>query len=100
MSRIRQLIELLRSRPDVAFVEQEQSWLVIITKGRDMICEVSIGQTGWIMLDTMTARRRSLRQRWLTIFSLSLTACRHQIWCCHSESMKRGPNNRTQRPPR
>ena len=42
MSRIRQLIEVLRKRPDVGVVEQEQSWRVVITKGRDLFCEVTI----------------------------------------------------------
>ena len=42
MNRIRQLIEVLRKRSDVGVVEQEQSWLVVITKGRDLICEVTI----------------------------------------------------------
>jgi hypothetical protein len=42
MSRIQQLIESLRQRSDVGIVEQEQSWLVVITKGRDLFCEVTI----------------------------------------------------------
>ena len=42
MSRIRQLVESLRQRSDVGVVEQEQSWLVVITKGRDLFCEVTI----------------------------------------------------------
>ena len=42
VSRIRQLIELLRKRSDVGVVEQDQSWLVVITKGRDLFCEVTI----------------------------------------------------------
>ena len=42
MSRIRQLIESLRRRSDVGVVEQEQSWLVVITKGKDLFCEVNI----------------------------------------------------------
>ena len=42
MSRIRQLIEVLRKRSDVGVVEQKQSWLVVITKGRDFVCEVTI----------------------------------------------------------
>ena len=42
MSRIHQLIESLQQRSDVGIVEQEQSWLVVITKGRDLFCEVTI----------------------------------------------------------
>ena len=42
MSHIHQLIESLRQRSDVGVVEQERSWLVIITKGRDMFCEITI----------------------------------------------------------
>jgi hypothetical protein len=42
MSRIRQLIESLQQRNDVEVVQQEQSWLVVITKGGDLFCEVTI----------------------------------------------------------
>ena len=42
MSHIRQLIDVLQKRSDVGVVEQEQSWLVVITKGRDLVCEVTI----------------------------------------------------------
>jgi hypothetical protein len=42
MTRIGHLIEQLRTRSDVGVVDQPQSWLVIITKGRDLICEVTI----------------------------------------------------------
>jgi hypothetical protein len=42
VSHIHQLIELLRKRSDVGIVEQEQSWLVVIMKGRDLFCEVTI----------------------------------------------------------
>ncbi len=42
MSRIHQLIEELRVRADVGVVDQAQSWLIIITKGRDLICEVTV----------------------------------------------------------
>ena len=42
MTRIGHLIEQLRPRSDVGVVDQPQSWLVIITKGRDLICEVTI----------------------------------------------------------
>jgi hypothetical protein len=42
MSRIHELIELLRQRSDVCVIEREQSWLAVITKGRDWICEVTI----------------------------------------------------------
>ena len=42
MSRIRQLIESLRQRSDVGVVEEEKSWRVVITQGRDLFCEVTI----------------------------------------------------------
>ena len=42
MNHIRQLIEVLRKRDDVGIVEQEHSWLVLITKGCDLFCEVTI----------------------------------------------------------
>ena len=42
MSRIRQLIEELRKRSDVGVVEQQHSWLVTITKGRNLFCELTI----------------------------------------------------------
>lgn len=42
MSRIPQLIETLRHRIDLRIVEQKQSWLVVIPKGPDFVCEVTI----------------------------------------------------------
>lgn len=42
MGRIRQLIEVLRKRSDMSIVEQKQSWLVVIPKGPDFVCEVTI----------------------------------------------------------
>lgn len=42
MTRIHQLIEQFRGRADVGVVDQAQSWLIIITKGRDLVCEVTI----------------------------------------------------------
>lgn len=42
MNHIRQLIEELRRRSDVGIVEEKQSWLIIITKGQDLICEITI----------------------------------------------------------
>ena len=42
MSRIRQLIESLRQRSDIDVVEQDQSWRVVIAKGRDLSCVVTI----------------------------------------------------------
>ena len=41
-TRIGQLIEQLRTRSDVGVVDQPQLWLVTITKGRDLICEVTV----------------------------------------------------------
>jgi len=42
MSRIHQLIDELRVRADVGVVDGAQSWLIIITKGRDLFCEVTV----------------------------------------------------------
>jgi hypothetical protein len=42
MTRIGQLIEQLRTRSNVGVVDQPQSWLVIITKGLDLICEITV----------------------------------------------------------
>ena len=42
MTRIGHLIEQLRTRSDVGVIDQSQSWLVSITKGRDLICEVTV----------------------------------------------------------
>jgi hypothetical protein len=42
MTRIGHLIEQLRTRSDVGVFDQSQSWLVSITKGRDLICEVTV----------------------------------------------------------
>ena len=42
MTCIHQLIEELRKRADVGVVGERQSWLVSITKGRDLVCEVTV----------------------------------------------------------
>jgi hypothetical protein len=42
MTRIRQLIEDLRKRSDVGVADEPQSWRICITKGRDLICEVTV----------------------------------------------------------
>ncbi|MGC9942480.1 MAG: hypothetical protein ABSE48_11640 [Verrucomicrobiota bacterium] len=42
MTRIRQLIEQLRKRSDVGVVDEAQSWRICITKGRDLVCEVTV----------------------------------------------------------
>jgi hypothetical protein len=42
MSHVREMIELLRKRADVGVVEQEQSWSVVIRKGRDLFCEITV----------------------------------------------------------
>jgi hypothetical protein len=42
MNHIHQLIDSLGKRSDVVVVEQEQSWLIVITTGRDLLCEVTI----------------------------------------------------------
>ena len=39
---ISEMIEVLRRRPDVGIVDQDQSWVVFITKGHDLFCEVTI----------------------------------------------------------
>jgi hypothetical protein len=42
MTRIRQLIDSLRKRSDVGVVDEPQSWRIVITKGRDLFCEVTV----------------------------------------------------------
>jgi len=42
MSRTHHLIEQLRRRSDVGVVDEAQSWRICITKGRDLICEVTV----------------------------------------------------------
>ncbi len=42
MNHIRELIESLQQRSDLSVVEQDQCWQVVITKGRDLSCEVTI----------------------------------------------------------
>ena len=42
MSHIRQFIEVLRKRSDVEVIEEKESWLIKITKGRDLICEITV----------------------------------------------------------
>lgn len=42
MARIPQLIESLRKRSDVGVFDEPQAWRLVITKGRDHICEVTV----------------------------------------------------------
>jgi hypothetical protein len=42
MRPIHQLITQLRNRPDVSVLDQQESWLIGITKGPDLVCEVTI----------------------------------------------------------
>jgi hypothetical protein len=42
VSRISQLIDVLQKRSDVGVVQQGQSWRVVITKGQDLFCELTI----------------------------------------------------------
>jgi hypothetical protein len=42
MTRIRQLIEELRKRSDVGVADEAQSWRIYISKGRDLVCEVTV----------------------------------------------------------
>ena len=42
MTRIHQLIDELRTRAEMDVVDEEQSWLIQIAKGRDLICEVIV----------------------------------------------------------
>jgi hypothetical protein len=42
MNQIHQLIQELRKRSDVGVADQQQSWLVIISKGPDYVCEVTV----------------------------------------------------------
>ena len=63
VTRVRQLIEELRVRSDVGVVNQPQSWLVSITKGRDLICEVTVPHDGleWFAL---VKHRRGEAELW------------------------------------
>src|SRR5580704_13997576 len=42
MTRIHQLIQDLRVRSDIGVVDEVNSWRISITKGRDLICEVTV----------------------------------------------------------
>ena len=63
MNHVRQLIDSLRKRSDVAVVEQEQSWVVVMTKGRDLCCEVTIPRDvlEWF---ASVKRRQDKREVW------------------------------------
>jgi len=39
---IRQLIEELRRRSDVGVADEAHSWRICITKGRDLVCEITV----------------------------------------------------------
>jgi hypothetical protein len=63
MSRIFQLIQSLRLRGDVEVLDKEQCWLVVISKGPDMFCEVTIPREvlEWI---AGVKRRQDMREIW------------------------------------
>jgi len=42
MSSIRKLIESLRVRSDVGVIDEKDSWLISISKGRDFVCVVTV----------------------------------------------------------
>ena len=42
MGRICQLIDRLRGLGDTDLVEAKESWLIVITKSRDLICEITV----------------------------------------------------------
>jgi len=42
MKRIQELIQVLRQRSDLEVVDQNQSWLIVITKGQHLVCEVTV----------------------------------------------------------
>jgi hypothetical protein len=42
MTRIRQLIDSMRKRSDVGVADENQSWRIVITKGPDLFCEVTV----------------------------------------------------------
>ena len=44
MSAIRKLIESLRMRSDVGVIDEKDSWLISISKGRDFVCEVTVAR--------------------------------------------------------
>jgi hypothetical protein len=67
MSRIRQLIESLRQSSDIGVVEQEQSWRVVITMGRDLFCEVTIPHdvVEWFACVKSRQERREVWSDWM-----------------------------------
>jgi len=42
MSAIRDLIEKLRTRSDVGIANEKNAWRIVITKGKDYFCEVTV----------------------------------------------------------
>jgi hypothetical protein len=42
MKRIPQLIEALRKRADLAVADEPNAWRIVIAKGRDLFCEVTV----------------------------------------------------------
>lgn len=42
MASIQQLIKELRTRPDVGVIDEAQSWRISISKGRDLLCLVTV----------------------------------------------------------
>ena len=42
MSRIQQMIQELRTRSDLGIANETHSWRIVITKGRDLCCEVIV----------------------------------------------------------
>jgi hypothetical protein len=67
MTRINQLVEQLRVRPDVAVMDQEQSWIIIIIKGGDLVCEVTIPHDvlEWLASVTDLADKKEVWSDWM-----------------------------------
>ena len=42
MNRIQQLIQELRARSDLGIADETESWRIVITKGRDLLCEITV----------------------------------------------------------
>src|SRR6476619_7209194 len=39
---IRELIDKLRTRPDLGIADESSAWRIVITKGQDYVCEVTV----------------------------------------------------------
>jgi hypothetical protein len=51
------MIEEVRTRPDVGIADGAESWLLIITRGRDLICEVTVARSRLEWFASVRSRR-------------------------------------------